>query len=170
MADSPRLPPSAQPVCEPGDLAVTVRWVSDGGGLRGQVIAENVGGRACRLPGKPTVTPVGQDGAPLPVQTVITLEWIQPGYVTLQPGQRAAAPVYWNSWCGERASDRARVGWGDHSATARVDGPLQPECIPGKPGNLSSSWFRLTDLAGGRRPNVRQSVSLTLRFAVLSNW
>jgi hypothetical protein len=142
---------SGEPVCEPGDLAVTVRWDPDGnGGLRGQVIAENVSGRACRLPGKPTVTPVGLDGTPLPVQTVVTMEWVQPGYVTLQPGQRAAAPAFWLSWCGQRASDRARVSWGDHFAMADVHGPHQPECTAGKTDNLSSSWFRLTDLPGGR--------------------
>jgi Protein of unknown function (DUF4232) len=134
-----------EPVCEPEDLTVTVRWEPDGsGGLRGQVIAENVGGRACRLPGKPGVAPVGADGTTLPVQTVITMEWVQPGYVILRPGQRAAAAVRWLSWCGQRASDQARVGWGDRSALARVDGPLQPECTAGRPGNLSSSWFRLT--------------------------
>jgi Protein of unknown function (DUF4232) len=142
---------SGEPVCGPDDLVVTVRWDPDGnGGLRGQVIAENVGGRACRLPGKPTVTPVGLDGTPLPVQTVVTMEWRQPGYVTLQPGQRAAAPAFWLSWCGQRASDRARVSWGDHSAMADVHGPHQPECTAGKTDNLSSSWFRLTDLPGDR--------------------
>ena len=136
-----------EPLCEPQDLALTVRWEPDGsGGLHGQVIAENVGGRVCRLPGKPAVAPVGRGGTPLPVQTVITMEWVHPGYVSLQPGQRAAAPVHWLSWCGQPVSDRARVGWGDRSALAHVDGPLQPECTAGKPDNLSSSWFRLTDL------------------------
>src|SRR5215469_5563886 len=36
------------PACGPGDLSVTVRWEREGGGLRGQVIAENAGRRACR--------------------------------------------------------------------------------------------------------------------------
>ena len=38
------------PACGPDDLSVTVRWERDGDGLRGQVIAENTGGRAagCR--------------------------------------------------------------------------------------------------------------------------
>lgn len=145
MADLSLQPP-AEPVCQPGDLAVTVRWDPDGdGGLRGRVIAENVSGRVCRLPGKPSVAPLGLDGLPLPVQTVVTLEWVQPGYVVLQPGQRAAAAVHWLSWCGKPPSEQARVSWGDQSAMAHVEGPVQPECDPGKPDNLSSSWFRVTD-------------------------
>jgi Domain of unknown function (DUF4232) len=146
MPDRIDLTPPAEPLCEPGDLAVTVRWDPDGsGGLRGQVIAENVSGRACRLPGKPAVAPIGADGAQLPVQTVVTMEWVEPGYVILRPGQRAAAPLFWGSWGGQRASDRARVSWGDRSAIAPVHGPVQPESTAGKADNLSSSWFRLAD-------------------------
>jgi hypothetical protein len=162
---------STEPVCEPGDLTVTVRWDSDGnGGLRGEVIAENVGGRACRLPGKPTVTPIGPDGTPLPVQTVVTMEWLQPGYVTLPPGGRAAAPVHWLSWCGQRASDRARISWDDHSAIAAVHGPLQPECTAGKPDNLSSSWFRLTDLPGVDRRAATLRCRPNDRGAMMDPW
>jgi hypothetical protein len=158
---------SAEPLCEPGDLAVTVRWEPDGsGGLRGQVVAENVGSRACRLPGKPAVAPVGADGTPLPVQTVVTLEWVQPGYVILQPGQRATAPVFWLSWSGQPASDQARVGWGaggDRSTLADVHGPLQPECAAGRPDNLSSSWFRLADLPGSRSTLLHHFFALYCR-------
>jgi len=130
------------PACGPEDLSVTVRWERDGGGLRGQVIAENTGERACRLPGKPGVTPLGLDGKPLPVDTVITLEWVSPGYVALEPGQRAAAPVAWGGWDGPAASSRAEVTWDSGVATAAVEGPAQPAAT-GAPGNISSSWFRL---------------------------
>jgi hypothetical protein len=37
------------PLCGSDDLAVVVSWERDGAALDGQVIAENVGGRACRL-------------------------------------------------------------------------------------------------------------------------
>lgn len=105
--------PSAVPLCDPHDLTVSVHWGPDAeGGLRGQVVAENTGGQACRLPGKPTVRPVGVDGKPLPVQTLITLEMRLPGYVIVQPGQSAAAPVAWGSWCVRPASDQARPGPG----------------------------------------------------------
>ena len=40
--------PAQAPLCEAADLAVVVRWERDGTGLRGQVLAENVGGRVCR--------------------------------------------------------------------------------------------------------------------------
>lgn len=133
--------PDEIPPCGPDDLSVTVRWERDGAGLRGQVIAENTGGRACRLPGKPGVTPLGLDGEPLPVKTVITLEWRSPGYVTLEPGQRAAAPVAWGGWDGPAASDLARVTWEGGAATAAVEGPTQP-AGPDSPRNISSSWFR----------------------------
>lgn len=130
------------PVCGPQDVSVTVRWESDGSGLRGQVIAENTGGRTCRLPGKPVIRPLGLDGKPLPVETVITLELVVPGYVVLEPGQRAAAAAVWNEWNGARATPRAQVTWEGGSAEAVVHGPVQPASTH-SPGNLSSSWFRL---------------------------
>jgi hypothetical protein len=138
------------PPCGPDELSVTVQWERAGTGLRGQVIAENTGGRACRLPGKPAVTPLGLDGEPLPVETVITLEWVSPGYVTLEPGQRAAAPVTWDGWDGQAASARARVTWEGGSTTATVAGPAQPDAT-GAPVNISSSWFRLLGSDAGRR-------------------
>ena len=133
------------PLCEAADLAVAVHWAPDGTGLRGQVVAENVGGRACRLAGKPGITPLAADGTPLPAQTVITLEWRSPGYVLLEPGQRAAARVGWRSWCGRQAAGQAQVDWGSGQAVADVHGPAQPECSPGEPGNLVSSWFQLIE-------------------------
>jgi hypothetical protein len=133
----------ALPLCGSEDLAVTVRWERHGTGLRGQVIAQNAGSRACRLAGKPGVAPLGLDGMPLPAETIITLEMIHPGYVILQPGQRAAAPVGWSNWCGQQASARARVSWQGGEAVADVHGPVQPGCCQGRPGNLSSSWFSL---------------------------
>jgi hypothetical protein len=141
--DSASGDPAEVPLCEAADLAVAVHWERDGTGLRGQVVAENVGGRACRLAGKPAVTPLAADGTPLPARTVITLEWRSPGYVRLAPGQRAAARVSWGSWCGRQAADRARVEWDGGHAVANVRGPAQPECSPGAPDNLASSWFQL---------------------------
>jgi len=109
------------------------------------VIAENVSGRACRLAGKPGVTPLRPDGVPLPVTTIVTLEMLEPGYVILPPGERATARVYWTSWCGQQASDRARVDWPGGLTVVQVHGPTQPECIQGRSGNLTSSWFRMTE-------------------------
>jgi hypothetical protein len=83
---------TAVPACGPDDLVVVVRWERDGTGLRGQMIAENVSGQACQLASKPDVTPLQPDGSPLPTRTIISLEWTSPGYVILQPGQRAAHP------------------------------------------------------------------------------
>jgi len=137
--------PSVLPRCGPQDLVMAVHWERDGAGLRGQVIARNIGARACRLPGKPAVTPLALDGTPLAADTVITLEMIQPGYVILRPGQSAAAPLSWRSWCGQQAADHARVTWDGGHAVAQLHGPVQPECSSGTPGNLSSSWFRTID-------------------------
>ena len=133
----------AVPLCGPDDLAVVVNWEHDGPALHGQVIAENVGGRACRFADKPGVTPLQPNGAPLQVKTIISLEMKVPRYVILEPGQRAAARVYWASWCGQQASNRARVDWPGGSAVATVHGPTQPECSIGGPDNMTSSWFRL---------------------------
>ena len=133
----------AVPLCGSDDLAVVVQWEHSGRGLDGQVIAENVGVRACRLAYKPEVTPLQPDGTPLPVETLVTLEEKIPAYVIIEPGQRAAARVHWGSWCGQQASDRARVDWYGGSTVAKVHGPTQPECSPGQPDNLTSSWFHL---------------------------
>jgi hypothetical protein len=69
----------AVPLCGSDDLVVVVNWERDGPGLRGQVIAENVSGRAGRLANKPGVTPLRPDGEPLPVNTTVTLEFLEPG-------------------------------------------------------------------------------------------
>jgi hypothetical protein len=74
--------PSALPLCGPEDLAMTVHWERDGAGLRGQVTARNIGARACRLAGKPAITPLTLDGTALPAQTLITL--------------RCSIPVMWS--------------------------------------------------------------------------
>ena len=131
----------AVPPCGPDDLAVEVNWARDGTGLRGQVTAENVSSRPCRLAGKPEVTPLRSDGSPLPARTVTTREWRSPGYVIVRPGERAAAGLAWPSWCGQQASGQVRVDWPGGSAVASVHGPVQPECVPGQPGHLISSWF-----------------------------
>jgi Domain of unknown function (DUF4232) len=136
---------AAVPVCGSADLGVALHWEPDGSGLRGQVVAENVGNRACRLPGKPTVAPLGLDGEPLPAKTVVTLEMMEPGYVVLAPGGRAAARARWPNWCGRPASDRALVKWDGGSVIARVHGPVQPACDPGRPGDLTSSWSGLIE-------------------------
>jgi len=131
------------PACGPNDLSVVVSWERDGPGLRGQVIAENVSGRACQLASKPDVTPLQPDGSLLPTRTIVSMEFRSPGYVILQPGERAAAQVWWGSWCGQQASDRARVSWPGGSTVAKVQGPTQPECVQRRPDNLSSGWFDL---------------------------
>jgi Protein of unknown function (DUF4232) len=135
----------ALPLCGSQDLAVAVRWERDDTGLRGQVIARNVSARACRLAGKPAIAPLGADGVPLPVGTSVTLEFMEPGYVVLQSGQRAAAAASWSEWCGQPASSRAQVSWDGGAAVAEVRGPVQPGCSQGRSGNLSSSWFRLIE-------------------------
>lgn len=142
-ADAASFPRAEQPpVCGPDDVSVTVHWEHDGGKLRGQVIAENTGSRTCRLPGKPAVRPLGLDGRPLSVETVITMELRHPGYVVLEPGQRAAAPVGWGGWNGPSASASAEVSWPGGTVVAPVQGPVQPaSTVP--PCNIFSSWFGL---------------------------
>ncbi len=132
------------PVCRPDDLVLTLRWERSGDGLSGQVIAENVGDHACYLPGKPNVIPLGMDGQRLDTQMIVSLEARIPGYVVLQPGQRAVARVDWSAWCGRPASRRAIVGWDRGSVTVDVDGPAQPSCRDA-PDNLTSSWFKLLE-------------------------
>jgi Protein of unknown function (DUF4232) len=129
--------------CGPEDLTIEVHWERDAGRLRGQLVARNTGGRACRLAGKPTVTPLAADGTPLPVQTVISLEMIQPGYALLRPGDVATSRISWNTWCGDPGSDRALVDWHGGSAVVPVHGPVQPDCDPAQRPQMTSYWFFL---------------------------
>lgn len=122
---------------------MTLRWERSGDALAGEVVAENITGRACRMEGKPALTPLGLDGQPLPTQHIISLELRVPSYVVLQPGQRAAARVRWGGWCGEPCSGRVRVRWEGGSAVVDVQGPRQPACPEEGGGNLTSSWFEL---------------------------
>ena len=129
-------------LCQPEDVSVTVTWTADEDDrLSGEVIVENVGSRTCRLPGKPGVTPLGTDGVPLETETTITLELRSPGYVELEPGESAVAPVRWLNWCGRPASAQAQVDWNAGPVIAEVRGPAQPGCHPGERNLMSSSWF-----------------------------
>jgi hypothetical protein len=146
----------AVPRCRSVDLVVTVQWRrADEGGLHGDVVAENVGTRACRLEHKPVLAPLQADGTALPVGQAVSLEYMRPGYVVLQPGERAAAPVSWRSWCGAPATDRMRVTWPGGSAIAAVDGPTEPECDQEFDAHehslpLRSSYFRA--VGSGQEP------------------
>lgn len=144
--EAPEIAPREAPeeaLCGPQDVAFEVRWAQDGTGLRGQLVARNVGDRACRLASKPTVTPLAQDGTPLPVPTTITLEFMAPGYALLQPGDVATARISWNSWCGQPVSDRALVDWNSGSAVVPVLGPVQPGCDRSLRPQMTSYWFFL---------------------------
>lgn len=129
------------PPCTGDDVVVRVVWQRDGKGLRGEVVVHNVGGDACRLGGKPVVRPLAADGTVIAVETVVTLELRGRGYVVVEPGQRATAPIFWRNWCGRKPSRRAMVEWRDGSAVAAVEGPLSPDCDRTRPTNLMSSWF-----------------------------
>jgi hypothetical protein len=130
------------PPCGSGDLAVSVRWFqAAGGGLRGEVVAENVSGRVCRLGRKPGLQPLGLDGQPLGVDQWVTLELRIPPFVILEPGQLASAPISWSGWSGRSASGRIVVSWEGGSATVDAAGPTEPGSPERGAGGLSSSWF-----------------------------
>jgi hypothetical protein len=129
------------PPCTRDDVVVRVVWERDGRGLRGEVVVENTGDHACRLGGKPSVSPLAADGSAMATQTATTLELQGKGYVVIEPGQRATARLSWSNWCGGAPTARALVAWWDGSAVARVEGPLRPGCDTRRPTGLSSSWF-----------------------------
>lgn len=139
-ADADLVPP-----CAARDVRVTVRWERVRRGLRGEVVVENVGDRACLLNLKPTVIPLARDGKPLQTMGTNTLKLRLPAHVVLEPGKRAVATLSWLSWCGERAGRRALVQWWEGSAVADVEGPVQPECRHDRSGNLKTSWFDSVD-------------------------
>lgn len=92
---------SALPYCTDEEVTVTLEWeMTERGSLSGRVLVEDTGTRACRIGGKPTIT----------------------------PDERAAAEVGWSGWCGEPASGQVRVKWQFAEGTVRVDGPIQRRC------------------------------------------
>lgn len=138
--------PAELPECGADDVEVRVRWErEDNGGLVGEVVVVNVGGRACRLGGKPVLAPLKADGERLKVANAIAADIRIPGYVVLRPGQRAVASAGWLSWCGDAPGKRMVVSWAGGSAVAEVDGPVRPECRADQPENLSSWWFEVVD-------------------------
>ncbi|WP_442875880.1 DUF4232 domain-containing protein [Amycolatopsis sp. NBC_01488] len=141
---SPRWQEGARvPPCGSGDLAVSVRWFrAAGGGLCGEVVAENVSGRVCRLGRKPGLQPLGLDGQPLGVGQWVTLELRIPPFVILEPGQLASASISWSGWSGRSASGRIVVSWEGGSATVDAAGPIEP----GPPERGSPAVFRRVGL------------------------
>ena len=139
-----RYPGQDFPECEPRDAEVSVHWDAMDGALTGRVEVLNIGMGACRLSGKPVLSPLGQDHAPLPTDFIVTLEAALPGFVVLQPGMRASARVTWAAWDGAPASSQAIVSWAGGAKEVTVTGPMQPESRgAGGARNLSSSWFEL---------------------------
>ena len=136
---------SSVPLCGSDDLTVRLHWQEgENHSLRGEVLAENVGPRACRLGMKPGVRPLASDGKPLAAECIQTLEMVYPSHVLLQPGEQARASVAWSGWCGEPASGQTVVSWDGGSALVQAQGPRQPGCDEERPQNLSSDWFRKT--------------------------
>jgi hypothetical protein len=133
------------PICEsqeaqPGEVEFTLSWRAESGYLTGHLEALNVSDHAVRLSNKPGLIPVGVDGQPLAADTIVTLEMRPPGYVELQPGERARTRVGWGGWDGPPASGRFVVAWGGDRVEVSADGPRQPES-QGPGTNLWSSWF-----------------------------
>ena len=133
-------PSVTEPPCRDEQLALSLTWRATGSGLDGEVTARNTGKQACNLTGKPQLFPLGRDGEPLPVQSIMSLE-LRDRPTIVPPGGTAVAGVSWASWCGAEASGRVLI---DQSRPVAVDGPKQPSCrSSGVLQTLSSGWYEL---------------------------
>jgi hypothetical protein len=122
------------------DFVLTWRLDPDGM-LKGSLDAANVGSRTLRLAGKPEVVPLGVDGAQLDASCIVTLEGRRPGYVDLEPGERARAFVFWSGWAGPPSSGRFRTTWRvGRSVDVTANGPRQP-ARSGPTTNLGAGWW-----------------------------
>jgi hypothetical protein len=122
---------------------VWLSWSPDGqGGLTGWVEVHNSTDNVVRVTGKPSVRPLGVDGAPLATECVVTLELRTPDYVDVPSRGVARAPVGWAGWDGPPASGQVEVTLGGRAYTVDVVGPAQPSGR-GPATNLWSSWFEL---------------------------
>jgi len=73
-------------------------WQDDDAALSGWVEVTNTGSDVLRVHGKPSVTPLAEDGSRLDARHLFTLEFLLPGYVDVPPGWQARAPVSWAAW------------------------------------------------------------------------
>jgi len=131
------------PEAQVGEVELKLTWGSVNGNLEGTLEAVNVSAHPVRLTGKPGLKPLGADGEPLDTTGVVSLELKLPGYVVLQPGDKAAAPVGWAGWDGPAASGVVLVSWDGARTEVQASGPAQPPS-QGPATNLWSSWFVLT--------------------------
>jgi uncharacterized protein DUF4232 len=129
------------PEAQVGEVEFQLIWKAAGDGLEGTLEAVNVCSHSIRLTGKPGLKPVGMDGQPLDTVTVVSLELLLPGYVVLEPGEKAIAAVGWAGWDGPPASGTVVVSWDDRRTEVQSSGPSQPKSH-GPATNLWSSWFK----------------------------
>ncbi len=123
------------------ELAWSLAWSNtNGGGLRGRLIARNASARPVRLSGKPGLVPLDHDGVPLGAATLVTAETRIPGYALIEPGATASAPVSWAGWDGAEPSGQVVVRWRGGEAVITPEGPRRPRRKE-PPTMLSSSWF-----------------------------
>jgi hypothetical protein len=73
--------------------------------------------------------------------TVVTAEFLIPGYVDVDPRESVSAEVGWGGWNGPEPSGDLVVQWPGGQATIRPSGPKRPPAS-GPPTNLWSTWFR----------------------------
>ena len=78
---------------------------------------------------------------PLDAMTVVTAEFVVPGYVIVGPGKSVSADVGWAGWNGPDPSGDLVVRWPGGQATIRPEGPRRPPAN-GPATNLWSTWFR----------------------------
>ena len=142
LPGGPVEPPGAGarvPDCKMRDLAPALRWMrTPAGGLHGQITVTNRSQVPCSVNRKPQFKPLrARDGAPLPVEHLVTLE-ARDNFPLLAPGRSALADVHWASWCGAGVSRVFLI----EDVRVRATGPASPKCVPGAPTNTSSDWFQ----------------------------
>ncbi len=124
----------------PAEVTLALTWQSEDGALRGKLEVCNTSGHRVRLSGKPRLCPLGAEGNPLEIQTVVTMELAMPGHVELDPGECAFSNVGWAGWNGPVASGSVLVEWPGGQVEVRASGPHQPSAT-GPATNLWSTWF-----------------------------
>ena len=128
---------------DPGSTQISLEWQHDGQALTGWVEVINTGMKSCRVGGEPVIKPLGQDGSPLEVAHITSLEMRRPGFVVLRPGQRARAGISWAGWDGPAVGRNVLVRIGPFETNIAAIGPTQPQRVR-EPTNTSSTWFEVT--------------------------
>ena len=121
----PRTPPAQTPACQGTQLQASLQMADAGAGQRYVTLVLANAGGACRISGYVGLQLLGAGGVPIP--TVVGRDAGPVVALTLQPGEKASAPLH---WAGIPLSDEVQSGPCEpQPAEVQITPPDQTESV-----------------------------------------